>query len=82
MISVKVNEFRSSLTEDRNPLDAVYFYLNLCSTIDRRSDTLETHTNRNHDPVFIPISSISYNLFNEGLSKRFAEIALGTFYVK
>ncbi|XP_013774189.1 uncharacterized protein LOC106459145 isoform X1 [Limulus polyphemus] len=74
-VQVKLKKFRGTLTEESSPYNVVEFYLGLSNMILNKCFILDYGQQ-------LPVPSLSYTLFIQGMSQRFGELALGTIYVK
>lgn len=85
-IQDKLAQFREkNLRQELSATKAIDLFTSMCDNIEREFRALSGF------PVpaamaptshLLPFSSSSYLLFNRGMSKRFAEIALGTYYFR
>ncbi|XP_022246743.1 uncharacterized protein LOC106463511 [Limulus polyphemus] len=74
-VQVKLKKFRSTLTSESNPYELVKFYQSVSSMLLNQCFTLD---NKNK----LPVPSLSYTLFIQGMSQRFGELGLGIIYMK
>lgn len=81
MVEFKLAKFRgSSIYAGVNPVNVIRFYLDLCDAIERRCLTMDSVSHNKLVSQQLP--SVSYALFVRGMSRRFAELAFGTVYVR
>src|SRR5690242_10599328 len=74
-ISIKLSKFReTTIFLNISPLEAIKSYTDMCDSLERDYRNMNAMA-LTSNPAYLPVSSVSYTLFNSGMSKRFAEIA-------
>lgn len=85
-VQEKLAQFREkNLRRELNPVKAIDIFTNICNNIEREFRALSgfpVASGMAPTSHLLPFSSSSYLLFNRGMAKRLAEIALGTYYFR